>query len=172
MLYYHLGLLSLAFWFPAQIAAECSTCNSYTAALKSCQKTSANVTQTGSDMDTDSVHCMCISSSSHAEMNSCRGCVASDVNLAESLDFTILAAWTATCNADDLFGDKQAALCWRSQPSDYVPCVSKTSGDTGGGSGTLSGGASSSAATLPQRYVCAAFAPRFRLFGRYGSDGV
>ena len=169
MLYYHLGLISLAFWFPAQIAADCSACNSYAAALKSCQKTpSANVTLTSSDMDTDTVHCMCISSSSHSEINKCRGCAASDVSVGESLDFTILAAWLATCNADDLFGDDQAALCWRSQPSDYVPCVS----NTGGGSGTLSGGASSSAATLPQRYVCAAFTPRFRLFGRYGSDGV
>ena len=161
MLYYHLCLVSLAFLFPAQIVAQCSACTSYIAALKSCQKTSANVTQVGSTMDTDTVHCMCTSSSSYAEMNSCTGCTYSDSSLYEDLDALVLFAWTTTCDADEQYGDKQAAACWHSQPSDYVPCVSKTGGNTGGGSGTLSGGASSSATTLPQGYVCAPFAPRF-----------
>ena len=156
MLYHHLTLISLALWFPSQIAALCSDCDSYTSALKSCQKTSANVTQIGSAMDTDSVQCMCISSSSYTEMNSCTGCTKSDFDVALSVDLYVLSAWTTTCKADNQFGDKQAAACWQGQPTDFMPCVSKTtSGSGGGGSGTLTGGSSSSETTLPQRYIYA-----------------
>lgn len=157
MLYHHLTLISLALWFPSQIAALCSDCDSYTSALKSCQKTSANVTQIGSAMDTDSVHCMCISSSSYTEMNSCSGCTKSNFDVALSVELHVLSAWTTTCKADNQFGDKQAAACWQGQPTDFMPCVSKTtSGSGGGGSGTLTGGSSSSSeTTLPQRYVYA-----------------
>ncbi|CAF9940150.1 MAG: hypothetical protein HETSPECPRED_002181 [Heterodermia speciosa] len=152
MLYHHLTLISLALWFPSQIAALCSDCDSYTSALKSCQKTSANVTQIGSAMDTDSVHCMCISSSSYTEMNSCSGCTKSNFDVALSVELHVLSAWTTTCKADNQFGDKQAAACWQGQPTDFMPCVSKTtSGSGGGGSGTLTGGSSSSSeTTLPQ----------------------
>ena len=157
MFFYHLVLVSLAFWFPAQIAATCSACKSYNAALKSCQQTGANVTQIGGDMDTSSVHCMCVSSSSYSEMNTCEGCIQTDYETTNVVDAEIMAAWLLACKADDLFGDKQAAACWHSQPTDYMPCVERTSGSTGGvGSGTVSDEPSSTIGTsLPTRYVCA-----------------
>ena len=127
MFFYHLILISLAFWFPAQIAAQCSACNSYSDALKSCQKTGANVTAIGGNMDTSTVHCMCVSSSSYREMNTCAGC-AETSDQTTLLDIEILLAWSTTCDADNQFGDKQAAACWQSQPDDYVPCVSDTGG--------------------------------------------
>ena len=147
MLFYHLTLTSLALFLPAQIAAQCSACTSYTAALKSCQTGSANLTQIGSVVDTDDVHCMCQSSSSYTEMNSCTGCTETDYTLEESIDPTILDAWTSTCNADNLYDDKQAVACWQGQPTNYLPCIERTGDTTGGGS--------SPSTTLPQRYVCA-----------------
>ena len=121
---------------PTLISAQCADCDSYTAALTSCQTTSANVTTVGSTMDTTTLHCMCTSKSGVTEMNACQGC--DESNPSTSIDLLVLAAWTTTCKADGQFGDQQAATCWESQPSDFLPCLSKTGG-SGSGSGSAGG---------------------------------
>lgn len=124
-----------ALHLPYLITAQCSACNSYSAALKSCQTTSANITAVGNIMDTTSVHCMCVSSSSATEMNTCQGCGESNFNL--NLDLSLLLAWYNTCKADGQWGDQQAIACWEGQPNNFLPCFENTGGK---GSSTIPGG--------------------------------
>ena len=116
---------------PTLITADCAACDSYTSALQACQ-TSSNVTAVGTSMDANTIHCMCTSKSHVTDMNACQVCVESD----QTTDVLSapLFAWTTTCQADAQFGDKQAALCWQSQPSNDIPCVSKSGGSASGGS--------------------------------------
>ena len=122
---------------PSLISAQCAACDSYTAALKSCQTTSAKVNVIGTTMDSTTLHCMCTTKSNVTQMNACQGCEESSPNA--SLDIILLSVWTATCAADGQFGDQQALLCWESQPDNFLPCLSKTSGG-GSGSGNVGGG--------------------------------
>ena len=124
------------------VSADCTVCDSYTNALKSCQ-TSSHVTLVGTSMDSTTIHCMCSSKSNQTDMNACQSCAESDQSL--DLDTAVLFAWIKTCQADVQFGDKQAALCWQSQPNNYIPCVSKSdgSGGTGGSTNSGSGGSTS-----------------------------
>lgn len=122
---------------PTLISAQCNACDSYIAALKSCQTTSANVSDIGTTMDSTTLHCMCTSRSGVTQMSACQGCEESSPNA--SLDVILLSTWTTTCMADGQFGDQQAVICWESQPSNFLPCLSKTSGG-GSGSGNLGGG--------------------------------
>ena len=116
---------------PTLISAQCDACNSYSAALQSCQTTSAQVVDVGSTMDSTTLHCMCTSRSNVTEMNTCLGC--DESNLSTTLNIAVLNAWTMTCKADARFGDQQAVSCWESQPGSIIPCVSTPSGS---GSGT------------------------------------
>lgn len=120
---------------PNLITAQCSACDSYSAALKSCQTTSANISAVGSTIDTKSVNCMCVSSSSATEMNTCQGCNEANLNL--KLDTLLLLAWYNTCTADGEWGDQQGVACWEGQPINLVPCFMNTGGK---GSGTTPGG--------------------------------
>ena len=122
---------------PTLISAQCASCDSYTSALKSCQ-TSSNVTAVGTQMDPTTIRCMCSSKSGTTDMNACQGCLMATPDT--DVSPTVLLAWTTTCTADSQFGDKQAAICWQSQPDNFIPCVSKNSGGSGGGSGGTSGG--------------------------------
>ena len=121
---------------PNLMSAQCANCDSYTAALKSCQTTSANVTAVGTTMDSTTIHCMCTTKSGVTEMNACQAC--DESNPSTDLAPLVLSAWTTTCTADGQFGDQQAASCWESQPSNFMPCVSKTegSGSVGGNTGS------------------------------------
>ena len=114
--------------FPALISAQCAPCDSYSAALQSCQTTSANDTAVGTPMDSTTIRCMCSSKSNVIDMNACTACFLADLNP----DFTIsvLTAWTLTCTADGQFGDQQAASCWQSQPDNVGPCYSRTGGSS------------------------------------------
>lgn len=144
-------LLSLAIsltTLPFLITAQCPACDSYTAALKSCQTTSANVTAIGGTMDTASVHCMCASSSNASLINTCQGCIESNPLVSATLDFPVVLAWGTTCKAANQFGEPQAVACWQGQPGNYLPCVSKTVGNGGGSSAGGSGGTS-----LAPRYI-------------------
>ena len=133
---------------PTLISAQCAACDTYTAALKSCQTTSANVTAVGTKMDSTTIHCMCTAESGVTGMNACQACEES--NPSESLDLPVLLAWTTTCQADSQFGDQQATACWEGQPSNILPCVSKTGGSGSGGidGGTTSGGDVAATSTL------------------------
>ena len=130
-----LSIALISLHLPYLTAAQCSVCNSYSAALKSCQTTSANVTAVGGTMDTTSVHCMCISKSSTAQMNTCQGC--DDSNTSLNLDISLLYAWYLTCKADEQWGDQQGVACWEGQPDNFLPCVEKTGGK---GSDAIPGG--------------------------------
>ena len=132
--------LSLAF-VSTLASADCDVCDSYNGALQSCQTTSSNVTEVGTSMDSTTIHCMCSSKSNVTDMNACQGCAEADPD--SDLLATVLFAWITTCQADVQFGDKQAALCWQSQPSNYIPCVSKSDG-SGGTSGSTSSGSGGS----------------------------
>lgn len=143
-----IALLSL----PAIISAQCAACDTYTAALVSCQKTDANVTAVGTVMDTTTLSCMCSTSSTLSDMNACLGCEESSPNV--TFDPTILQAWINTCKANAQFGNQQAANCWESQPSDDLPCFSNTPGAGNLGSGTNGG---SDVAPTTSRYVCSSF---------------
>ena len=117
---------------PTLISANCAACDSYTSALGSC-RSSANVTAVGTTTDSSTIHCMCTSKSSLTDMNACQACIEADPS--PDLLPTVLLAWTTTCRADVQFGDKQAALCWESQPSNAIPCFSRNTGsDSTGGS--------------------------------------
>ena len=166
MLFHHLTLISLALCFPAPIfAAQCSQCDSYNAALKSCQKGGASLTDVGSDIDADAVHCMCKTASSATLIAACEDCAY--LNPANTVDITVLSAWFQTCTAASGFGDAQAVQCWQGND---VDCYSGDPSLGGAASVTFTGAASSSA---PQRYVCPSFsAPRSWFFGRCGSDRV
>lgn len=133
-----LSAVALLHFLPTIVSAQCAACDSYTAALKSCQTTSANVTEVGTTMDSTTIHCMCTSDSGDTDMNACEACVESTPST--NIEITVLAAWTTTCQADGQFGVQQAAACWESQPSNDLPCVSKTGGS---GSGSVDGGTES-----------------------------
>ncbi|KAL8992024.1 MAG: hypothetical protein Q9169_007434 [Polycauliona sp. 2 TL-2023] len=127
---------------PLLIAAQCQACTSYTAARKTCQDTtdSANLTMTGTKLDTATVKCMCESNSNTAELNACQGCVyttLADITADDYVDPLLLLSWYNVCTASDRWGEQQGAACWESQPLDYVPCVSNSI-KKGGGS-TVSG---------------------------------
>ena len=123
---------------PALISAQCATCDSYTNALESCQ-TSINVTAVGTKTDSNTIHCMCSVNSNVTDMSACQACIES--NPSTLLNAGVLLAWTTTCQVDASYGDKQAALCWASQPSNDIPCFSEDNGSNGSGSG--SGGTNS-----------------------------
>ncbi|KAM0798759.1 hypothetical protein BDR22DRAFT_890883 [Usnea florida] len=118
----------LVLLFPALISAQCAACDSYTAALQSCQTTSANDTAVGTTIDSTTIHCMCSSKSNYTDMNACTACYTIDPSA--TLDFSVLSAWALTCTADGQFGDQQAAECWQSQPDNVGPCLSKTGGSS------------------------------------------
>ena len=118
------------------VSADCAVCDSYNNALQSCQSRS-KVTQVGTSMDSNTIHCMCSSKSNVTDMNACQGCAEADPS--PDLLTAALYAWITTCQADIQFGDKQAALCWQSQPNNYIPCVSKSDGSGGTGGSTNSG---------------------------------
>lgn len=118
------------------VSAQCdSVCNSYNNALKSCQG-SNNVTALGTKIDSKTIDCMCTSKSNESDMNACYGC--EEQNLTTDFDYIVSNAWITTCKADTQFGDQQAALCWEGQPTNFIPCVSKTTGS--GSGGTMNGG--------------------------------
>ena len=128
-----LPLLLLFSYLLALTTAKCDACTSFSAALTTCQKSSTggtNVTALGTAMDTDSIHCMCSTSSNAAQMNTCNGCLIQDP-LSVDVDITVLLAWSTTCKADKQFGEEQATRCWEGQPGDYVPCVSRSEGSGG-----------------------------------------
>ena len=133
---------------PTLISANCAACDSYTSALASCGS-GINVTAVGTKTDSSTIHCMCTSKSSVTDMNACQACIEAD----PSTDLLpgVLFAWTTTCQADVQFGDKQAALCWESQPSNAIPCFSRgagggsTGGSTNDGSDVTTEGASTAA---------------------------
>ena len=144
MMYLFLFTSLFFFHLPHLVTAECPDCNSYSAALTSCQSktTSGNLTTTGSKIDTGTVDCMCVSGSNTAQMNSCQGCYAASATLNtndEDVDVSLLLSWYYVCKANDQWGNQQGAACWQGQPLDYVPCVSNTvkkgGGSTSGGSG-------------------------------------
>lgn len=114
--------------FPALISAQCAACDSYTAALQSCQTTAANDTAVGTTTDSTTIRCMCSSKSNHTDMNACTACFQANPNT--NLDISVLSAWTLTCAADAQFGDQQAAQCWQSQPDNVGPCFSQTGGSS------------------------------------------
>lgn len=121
------------------VSAQCdSVCNNYNNALRSCQG-SSNVTALGTKMDSKTVNCMCTSKSNESDMNACYGC--EEQNLTTDFDYIVSNAWITTCKADVQFGDQQAALCWQGQPTNFIPCVSKTTGSGSSGGGTSGGGA-------------------------------
>ena len=119
--------LSLPF-ISTLVSADCAVCDSYTNALQSCQ-TKSKVAEVGTSMDSTTIHCMCSAKSNETDMNACQGCAEADPST--NLLTAVLFAWITTCQADVQFGDKQAALCWQSQPSNYIPCVSKSDGSGG-----------------------------------------
>lgn len=116
-----------------------STCNSFNAALKSCSTTSINITAVGNKMNTDTVHCMCVSSSSGAELGDCSECVegADEVEV----DNVALTGWYNTCIADGVYGDQQAVACWEGMLDnlweDSLLCMENALGE---GSASTSGG--------------------------------
>ena len=145
MFYYQAYLTFLILLLPTFIAAQCSDCDSYEAALKACQTGSVNVTAVGEATDTASIHCMCAAHSNGQTMNACQGCWNSNPSAYINLDIAVLLAWTTTCKADGQFGDDQAVKCWEGQPSDALPCFEKTSGSSGGP--TLGGSGLTTSAT-------------------------
>lgn len=148
---------------PHLIAAQCPACTSYTAALTSCQSktTSGNLTTTGSTIDTATVDCMCVSSSSTAQMNTCQGCALSSISSTTAdnyVDTSLLLSWYYVCKAKDQWGDQQGVACWEGQPLDFVPCVSNTVKKGGGSTSGGSGGSD----TAPRSALCEnAVAPGF-----------
>lgn len=134
-----ISCLSLLLPLLCLVSAQCdSACSSYNDALKACQG-SSNVTALGTKMDSKTVNCMCTSKSNESDMNACLGC--NEQNLTIEFDYIVSNAWITTCKADVQFGDQQAALCWQGQPTNYLPCVSKTTGSGSSGGGTSGGGA-------------------------------
>ena len=128
--------LSLVF-VSTLVSADCPVCDSYDNAIKYCQ-TSSHITQIGTTMDPSTIHCMCTSKSNVTDMNACKDCAEGDPSINLVSLVSVLAAWATTCQANIQFGDKQAALCWQSQPSNYIPCVSKSDGAGGTGGSTNS----------------------------------
>ena len=126
----HHRFLSLAlftFYLPHLIAAsQCPTCDSFNAALKSCSTTGINVTAVGNKIDTETVHCMCVSSSSAADMAECSACDGSIDEVA--VDGDALIAWYDTCFADNNWGDQQAVACWEEGEGDSSACLENTVG--------------------------------------------
>lgn len=141
--------------FPHLVTAQCPACSSYTAALNSCQSktTSGNLTTTGSTIDTATVDCMCVSSSSTSQMNTCQGCALSSISSTTAdnpVDTSLLLSWYYVCKAKDQWGDQQGVACWEGQPLDLLPCVSNT---VKKGGGSTSGGSAGSD-TAPRSVSC------------------
>ena len=136
MSYRFLSIALFTLYLPHLIAAsQCPTCDSFSAALKSCQATGINITAVGNRMDASTVHCMCVSSSSSTEMADCSYC---DGSIDEvTVDGVALLSWYDTCYADDTWGDQQAIACWEALPDDNLPCLENTGGK---GSAFTSGG--------------------------------
>ena len=89
-----LSIALFTLYLPHLIAAsQCQTCDSFNAALKSCQTTGTNSTAIGSKMDTETVHCMCVSSSSSTEMADCAYCNQEVSAGGVVVDGYVLAAW-------------------------------------------------------------------------------
>lgn len=129
---------------PTCVSAQCAACSSYTNALSSCQS-SAKDYETGSTMNTATIHCMCSTNSNQTDMTACELCVES--NPSSTLVASVLSAWTTTCQADATFGDNQAVLCWESQPDNDIPCLTKSDGSGNGSSGAAGGDVASSTAS-------------------------
>lgn len=72
-------------------------------------------------------------------MNACLGC--EEANPVTDFNYVVSNAWVTTCKADVQFGDQQAVLCWEGQPTNFIPCVSKTTGSGSAGGSTNGGGA-------------------------------
>ena len=131
------------------ISADCPACDPYNSALQAC-RTKSDVTAVGTPMDSTTIHCMCSSKSNQTDMNACQSCAETDPSV--PLLSGVLFAWISTCQAQIKFGDKQAALCWQSQPGNFIPCVSRSDGNSGTGGSTNSGGGGSNT-----RYVSIGF---------------
>ena len=135
----NLSYLTLLLPLLRLVFAQCdSVCNSYNNALGSCQS-SSNVTSPGANMDSNTIKCMCTSKSNVTDMNACLGC--EEANPVTDFNYVVSNAWVTTCKADVQFGDQQAVLCWEGQPSNFIPCVSKTTGSGSAGGSTNGGGA-------------------------------
>ena len=137
-----LSIALFTLYLPHLIAAQCSSCNSFSAALKSCQTPSINTTEPFSPMDTETVHCMCVSSSNLAEMLACDECDGSSDTV--TVNGAALIAWYDTCNADEAWGDQQAVACWETADTDALVCLENT---VGNGSGTTPGGPGAAASS-------------------------
>ena len=112
-----LSIALFALYLPHFIAAsQCPSCESYDAALKSCTTTGINSTAIGNKMDTDTVHCMCVSRFSATEMIDCLECNES-VDEAD-VDSNALTGWYYTCTTDETWGDQQAVACWEGLSGD------------------------------------------------------
>ncbi|KAL8671462.1 MAG: hypothetical protein Q9168_004031 [Polycauliona sp. 1 TL-2023] len=154
----HLLLISTLFILnlPSLIAAQCPACTSYTAALDTCQSqtTSANLTMTGTKLDTATVKCMCVSGSNTAQLNTCQGCLQGSIlgpGEEGYVDPLLLLSWYNVCGANDKWGEEQGAACWQSQPGSYLPCVSNTVKKSGGStaSGSTAGGDAAASSPTP-----------------------
>ncbi|KAL8746863.1 MAG: hypothetical protein Q9190_001187 [Brigantiaea leucoxantha] len=161
MKHYSITIALALLHVPFLVAAQCPACDSYQAALKSCKTNSADTQTVGDTMDTSTVHCMCQTKSTSAQQNTCTGCAETNSNA--NLDITVLLAWYTTCTASETFDDKQAVLCWESQPTNILPCIeavdntgddSSSSGSgsgTGGDSGNDSEATSSASSPSPSK---------------------
>lgn len=115
---------------PHLITAQCPACDSYSAALKTCQSqtTTSNLTTTGDTMDTASIECMCVKNSGTEQMDICHGCLQNTLDW----DVSLLLGWYITCSAKDDFGDEQAVACWEGQLDHLTPCFPATVRNGGG----------------------------------------
>ena len=169
-MYLNLLLLTLlSALLPTLIADQCPECDSYIAALKTCQTTSANISAVGTTINTQSTHCMCVSDSSFGEMTDCQIC--EDPDLSTDFDIELLGSWAVTCNADNYFGDQQAVLCWEAQPLDLPEqCL----GDTGRlGTGTaILGAAGSTTGTMTATGMIGSTTATGIAEGRTGIDTI
>ena len=130
-----LGYAALLFSFlPTLIYAQCTSCDSYTNALNSCQK-SSKLYAVGSPMDTASIKCMCTQKTDVTDMNVCLACLEADPQ--SNIVSSVVSSWITTCNADAQFGDKQAVLCWQSQPDNSIPCYTNSGGSGGSNGGSV-----------------------------------
>ena len=125
MRYYHFVAASYTLWLPVSMAAQCTACESYNSALKSCQRTGINDTAVGEKMDTATIHCMCTTSSSYSQMLDCSTCYGAAYPDVPELDTPVLLAWGDTCQVSQRFDENRAVLCWESLPEDNAPCLYK-----------------------------------------------
>ena len=121
-----LSITLFTLYLPHLIAAQCSACDSFSAALKSCQTSGLNITAVGNMIDAETVHCMCVSGSSATEMSDCSTCDGSINSV--TVDGVALISWYDTCYAYETWGDQQAIACWQGLPHNNLPCIQNIGG--------------------------------------------